>query len=389
MTVYAVLHIDSTTIDASANYEIAAFCNEECRGIASVETIESIGKTYYYLRVRSNVSNGETISFKCYDKNKQCELELDTTIEFNSQDMKGIPSKPFELIGAYKYRIEYFVDGKVLITEWVRCGDEITAPENPQREGYIFVEWNGLPKTMPSHDVETTAVYEPKILQITDSISINSFEQIEDAVYGIIHYTRTFKNDNWQALYVPFKIPFEKLKNDFEVARFNGTIDETTIMALKIKNGTLDQNTPYLIRAKETGYKTITIDDVTLYATRENSICYSNFTITGTYNRLSSNNLLQDEGYYALSAGKWQPIKEGASLGAFRFYLKIDGAIPTSAIRMRIISEDEEDDATLIDNSQLTEDNALQTYIYDLAGRRIEKPTKGIYIVNGKKVVIK
>ncbi len=34
-----------------------------------------------------------------------------------------------------------------------------------------------------------------------------------------------------------------------------------------------------------------------------------------------------------------------------------------------------------IDNSQLT--------IYDLSGRRVEKAEKGIYIVNGKKVVIK
>ena len=36
-----------------------------------------------------------------------------------------------------------------------------------------------------------------------------------------------------------------------------------------------------------------------------------------------------------------------------------------------------------VDNGQLTIDNA----IYDLNGRRIERPTKGIYIVNGKKVV--
>ena len=42
---------------------------------------------------------------------------------------------------------------------------------------------------------------------------------------------------------------------------------------------------------------------------------------------------------------------------------------------------------TAIDNSQLTIDNLA--IIYDLAGRRVEKMEKGIYIVNGKKVVIK
>ena len=43
---------------------------------------------------------------------------------------------------------------------------------------------------------------------------------------------------------------------------------------------------------------------------------------------------------------------------------------------------------TSIDNSQLTIDNAKLT-IYDITGRRVEKMEKGIYIVNGKKVVIK
>ena len=42
---------------------------------------------------------------------------------------------------------------------------------------------------------------------------------------------------------------------------------------------------------------------------------------------------------------------------------------------------------TSIDNAQLTIDNA--TIIYDLTGRRVEKMEKGIYIVNGRKVVIK
>ena len=42
---------------------------------------------------------------------------------------------------------------------------------------------------------------------------------------------------------------------------------------------------------------------------------------------------------------------------------------------------------TSIDNAQLTIDNA--TIIYDLTGRRVEKMEKGVYIVNGKKVVVK
>ena len=42
-------------------------------------------------------------------------------------------------------------------------------------------------------------------------------------------------------------------------------------------------------------------------------------------------------------------------------------------------------DATLNDNGQMINDNV----IYDLSGRRVMNPAKGLYIINGKKVVIK
>ena len=240
------------------------------------------------------------------------------------------------------------------------------------------------------------------------SLNDNSpnFTVYETTSTKIFTYTRTFNNTNWQALYVPFEIPVtEEFLADFEVADLNdvrqydrnddGVKDETVIEAFKVKSGVLEANYPYLIRAREAGEKTITVTDATLYATEENSIDCSSvrekFTFTGTYSQLSSEELPQGEGYYALSGGVWQPVAEGASLGAFRFYLKVDSrnslnAAQGNAIRMRIIGEDgEEDDATRIDTPEFkTQKSEL---IFDLQGRRVENPTKGVYIVNGVKRV--
>lgn len=418
MTVYATLQLDSTALAASENYEIAAFCGAECRGVASVETIESVGKNYYYLRVRSNVNDGETITFKCFDKNKQCELDLDNTMAFESQGMTGSPSKPFKLIGAYEYKVEYIVDDKVVVTDWLKCGTEVVAPEPPLKEGYLFVKWSGLPNTMPTHDVRVVAVYEQEGLHITDGIA--SFTQAEDVPYEKITYTRNFKNTNWQALYVPFEIPVtEELLEDFEVAYIydtrqydwndDGEVDEVVIESFKKKNGVLDANYPYLIRAREKGEKSIIVTDAMLYTTVENSYdcssMFETYSFTGTYSRMPAILLPQDEGYYALSGGVWQPIAEGASLGAFRFYLKIERRNQNApvalarSIRMRIVDENGvEDGTTGIDNSQLIIDKQssqtegksnLQLMIYDLQGRRIidTDNLKGLYIVNGRKMV--
>lgn len=246
------------------------------------------------------------------------------------------------------------------------------------------------------------------ILPMSESVKILDGEDFvceEDKECANITYTRTFNNTNWQALYVPFEIPVtEEFLADFEVAYINdarqydhdedGKKDETIIEAFKIKTGTLEANYPYLIRAKEVGEKAITVTDATLYAAEENYIdcssVFETYTFTGTYTRMSSDEL---SGYYSLSGGIWRPIAEGASLGAFRIYLKVDSrngnTAPARAIRMRVIGDDTDDDATSIDVMESTDDRLQTTVIYDLHGRRIENTEnlKGVYVVNGRKVV--
>jgi len=82
----------------------------------------------------------------------------------------------------------------------------------------------------------------------------------------------------------------------------------------------------------------------------------------------------------------------GSKLKARRAYLTLlDEFIPIeeeeggeAGIRIRFADEDM---ATGIDTS--TKDKVQSTTIYDLQGRRVVNPTKGIYIVNGKKVYMK
>ena len=246
--------------------------------------------------------------------------------------------------------------------------------------------------------------YYGPVMMISDTQT--SFSQAENKKCASISYTRNFKNTNWQALYVPFEIPVtEELLADFEVADINdvrqydrnddGVKDETVIEAFKVTSGTLEANYPYLIRAKEAGEKTITVPDATLYASEENSIdcssVHEKYTFTGTYKRMSSDALV---GCYALSGGLWSPVADGTSLGAFRFYLKIDSRNGGSnnvanarSIRMRFVGDDEDEETTGIDNSQTTIGNSQ--VVYDLQGRRVDNPTKGVYIVNGKKVILK
>ena len=103
----------------------------------------------------------------------------------------------------------------------------------------------------------------------------------------------------------------------------------------------------------------------------------------------------KEKNYYTLQSHDFDSddVKEGIAfkqytgdnLNGFRAYLELPEGTNATALRIRFANEGGTTGVEeTIDNSQQS------TVIYDLTGRRIEKVVeKGIYIVNGKKVVIK
>ena len=75
----------------------------------------------------------------------------------------------------------------------------------------------------------------------------------------------------------------------------------------------------------------------------------------------------------------------GAKLRANRAYLSTSYDVTAPGARELEVSFGDETAINALENSNKVNDGA----IYDLSGRRVENPTKGIYIMNGKKVVIK
>lgn len=92
MTVYAQLSLGGSVVDNYSNYEVGAFVGDECRGVAELNTQD--GYTWLYLRVRSNVSSGESVTLKVYDKTTGKTYRVVETIDFQSQGMVGQPSSP-------------------------------------------------------------------------------------------------------------------------------------------------------------------------------------------------------------------------------------------------------------------------------------------------------
>ena len=154
MTAYVDVTVDGVAVSDYDNYEVAAFCGEECRGVASVEEIPNTEKNYYYLRIRSNQNEGETISFKVYDREKSKEYSIaGNTVTFSAQSMQGYPSSPIVLGAANLYRLTYTLDGAEYSVDSIAYGTELVQKEALTREGHTFSGWSELPATMPAQDV--------------------------------------------------------------------------------------------------------------------------------------------------------------------------------------------------------------------------------------------
>ena len=160
------------------------------------------------------------------------------------------------------------------------------------------------------------------------------------------------------------------------------TIDEAASELLLTPVTKLDACTPYIVYAPNgyTGTLTGTVDMTAEYPATD---VYSQGFLTGVLSTTVVN-----DGYIMQNQGKGDgPMfynAEGSSfaLPAGRCYLTLPTSFAAKAVRMRI------EGTTGFDNIEII--NHDSQILYDLAGRRVENPTSGgIYISNGKKIVVK
>lgn len=124
------------------------------------------------------------------------------------------------------------------------------------------------------------------------------------------------------------------------------------------------------------------------------------FTMASSEGTAISGNLLQpvlDQNYYTCESASeyvltWHDrlvfaqtsTENYAEVAKGQAYLDLSGASAGSRLRLSFMRGD---DSTGI--SDIKAETVGDGAIYDLRGQRVEKPTKGLYIINGKKVVIK
>ena len=158
-------------------------------------------------------------------------------------------------------------------------------------------------------------------------------------------------------------------------------IDGSTVTMTEL-SGIIPAATPVLVSGSKGDYELTTTDeDVTADVTGNMLIGYNTDTeITATD--------MESYTYYSLNAAEdgtagFYRRTEAFTAKAGKAYLRVNGATQTSTAKMGMFF----DDNTTTGISGIEANKSANGVYYNLNGQRISAPTKGLYILNGKKYV--
>ncbi len=217
------------------------------------------------------------------------------------------------------------------------------------------------------------------------TISENADYDPVDGVANVI-LERTFSNENWNTFVVPFNIDnatlTEKFGNDVQVAEYSevegNDPDNVTVKFDVMASPAITANVPVLLKTSEAPASVIfcgvTVEDAEAKAEG------TYFDFVGSYNAKE----FVKEGNYYLSANKlYQSTSDdGTFIKGTRAYLKDKTA---AGARIAYFSIGEEVTGIKV----IDANNGAKENIYNLNGQKVDNVKKGLYIKNGKKVMVK
>jgi len=191
----------------------------------------------------------------------------------------------------------------------------------------------------------------------------------------------------WNTIVMPFSMSSTYMEQIFGADYTAYALTSYADGALTFtKYNTLSTSTPYLVYAPNAVAhpEGVYLQNVSVYSSNWTSSYLSqqkgDACFKGTFAPMSAGSLTGK--YGVTNGGGIAKAGDGASMKGYRAYLEL----PAGA-SARILVIDDDGETTDLGFVKLVDQEAKA--VYNLSGQRVEKGRKGLYIVNGKKVVVK
>lgn len=207
---------------------------------------------------------------------------------------------------------------------------------------------------------------------------------------------RTINANEWSTICLPFAMSEEQVKaafgNDVELKNFSSWSSETNtddeIVSINVgftSVSAIEANHPYVIKVS-TAISEFTVDGVDI-APADAEVVVGKGKTKGTfYGNYVAGTEVPEENLF-ISGNKFYYSTGSTTIKAFRGYFELKDVLDSYY--------DEAPSRVVFDFGDVTGIQKVSAQgqndgvYYDLSGRRVEKPSKGVFIVNGKKVIIK
>lgn len=194
---------------------------------------------------------------------------------------------------------------------------------------------------------------------------------------------REFSTEKRSTMVLPFALTADETSAAFEEVY---ELDAVKGQSIKLAEATeITAGKPYLVKAKNATLSVSgkALDPKTTVKNTEKSDASSTVTFVGTFSPVVLNSTDNANAYVVSNSTLYQ-VTSNVNVNAYRGYFTVD---TTGGVGVKNFVLD-------FGNGETTSIEALESetrdkVIYNLAGQRVQKAQKGIFIVNGKKVVIK
>ena len=220
--------------------------------------------------------------------------------------------------------------------------------------------------------------------------------------------TKNFKNTGWNAFFVPFDFTLtQDMLNDFDFATLYATVLSNGVPVVSFEKANADAEIeayfPCLIRAKATGVQSLEVGSVNYKpSTGVVSKDCSSLKETYTFYPVMENTYIAAKNGYYLNPEKNSFVynkNATAYIPPFTYYMTIQNRsdksyiLPTdgkaSVVELRVIGADEVTGITDVEGASAMEAGKVYNLQGVVVGDSVENLPKGIYIRNGRKVVVR
>ncbi len=191
-------------------------------------------------------------------------------------------------------------------------------------------------------------------------------------------YTRSLANE-WGTICLPYNFKADENVEFYDIlsAQFDSNGNPVSMALKLVASQELEQGHPYIFCA----------DDVTKGLTCVRSgktLATEPATVNGMTGSFVKHAI--EAGMYLLSGNKFVKCAAGSNVGENRAYIDMKAVPTSSSVKADVIFHL---NGEITDGIFAVENHESRTQYVDLSGRRVTNPIKGLYIVNGKKVMVK